>query len=252
LGENIGGLGFDFDIAIHLGAGAYICGEESALIESLEGKPGIPRVRPPYPVTHGYLDAPTVVDNPETFVAGAHIALNGGPWFAAHGTHESTGTKLLSISGDCERPGVYEIPFGTRVREILAECGAKDVLGVQVGGPAGTFICDRELDRRISFEDLPTGGSFMVFDSRRDVLEIVRNFLHFFAHESCGFCTPCREGTGLLAEMIDRLCNAQKVDVVEMKKIGEMMKQASHCGLGQTAANPLLSTLERYSEVYAR
>lgn len=250
LGKKILGQEFDFDIGIHLGAGAYICGEESALIESLEGKRGIPRSRPPYPVTRGYLDAPTVVDNPETFVAAAHIILKGGDWFAAQGTKQSKGTKILSISGDCEQRGIYEYPFGTKVQDILDDCRAHDVLGVQIGGPAGSFISNRELDRRISFEDLSTGGSFMVFNQSRDVLEIVRNFTHFFAHESCGFCTPCRVGTSVLAEQLDKLCSGQKVEVSELKKIGELMKQTSHCGLGQTAANPILSTLTRYPELY--
>lgn len=244
--------GFDFDIRIHLGAGAYICGEESALIESLEGKRGHPRNRPPYPVTSGYLGHPTVVNNVETFQAAARIAAYGGDWFAALGTGQSRGTKILSISGDCAQPGIYEIPFGTSVREIIALAGAHDVMGVQVGGPSGTFIGADELDRRIAFEDLATGGSFMIFDSTRDVLEIVRNFTRFFAHESCGFCTPCRVGTSLLRNQFQKICEGHGTpkDLVELTEIARLVQGNSHCGLGQTAANPLLSTLERFPDLY--
>lgn len=253
LGQAIlGQAGFDFDIRIHLGAGAYICGEESALIESLEGKRGNPRNRPPYPVTHGYLGQPTVVNNVETFAAAARIALNGGAWFAAEGTGKSTGTKVLSISGDCVRPGIYEYPFGTTIAEILQDCGAEETLGVQIGGPSGTFISEEEFDRKLAFEDLATGGSFIAFNRSRDVLEITRNFTQFFAHESCGFCTPCRVGTSLLRNMLDKICEGHGTphDLVELTHMAKLVKTTSHCGLGQTAANPILSTLERYPELY--
>jgi [NiFe] hydrogenase diaphorase moiety large subunit len=253
LGKNIlGREGFDFDIKIHLGAGAYICGEESALIESLEGKRGNPRNRPPYPVTHGYLGHPTVVNNVETFAAAARIALHGGAWFAAQGTAKSKGTKILSISGDCARPGIYEYPFGTSIAEILADCGATDAFGAQVGGPSGTFIASREFDRKLAFEDLATGGSFMVFGQGRNVLDIARNFTHFFAHESCGFCTPCRVGTSLLRNTLDKICagHGTPYDLVELTRLAKLVKSTSHCGLGQTAANPILSTLERYPDLY--
>jgi [NiFe] hydrogenase diaphorase moiety large subunit len=243
---------FDFDIEIHLGAGAYICGEESALIESLEGKRGIPRNRPPYPVTHGYLGKPTVVNNVETFVAAAQIALRGGSWFAAHGTEKSKGSKILSICGDCERPGIYEYAFGTTIAQVLQDCGARDTLGVQVGGPSGTFIAEHEFNRKLAFEDLATGGSFMVFNRTRDVLEVARNFTHFFAHESCGFCTPCRVGTSLLRNELDKICagHGTAADLVELTSLCNLVKTTSHCGLGQTAANPVLGTLERYPELY--
>ncbi|MCU0734607.1 MAG: NAD(P)H-dependent oxidoreductase subunit E [Methylotetracoccus sp.] len=253
LGSNIlGEPGFDFDIEVRIGAGAYICGEESALIESLEGKRGVPRNRPPYPVTHGYRNKPTVVNNVETFAAAALIGLKGGAWFADVGTEKSKGTKILSISGDCAKPGIYEYPFGTSIRKILDDCGATNTLGLQIGGPSGIFISDREFDRVLGFEDLPTGGSFMIFDRTRDILEIVRNFTHFFAHESCGFCTPCRVGTSLLRNQLDKLCagHGAKGDLVELTHISKLVKNTSHCGLGQTAANPILSTLERYPELY--
>ncbi|MGR9088048.1 MAG: NAD(P)H-dependent oxidoreductase subunit E [Gammaproteobacteria bacterium] len=252
LGHGILGREFDFDIEIRLGAGAYICGEESALIESLEGKSGIPRNRPPYPVTRGYLGKPTVVNNVETFYAAAAISVYGGDWFAATGTAKSKGTKILSISGDCAGPGIYEYPFGTSMHTILQDCGASDVLGVQVGGPSGTFVSNREFDRKLGFEDLATGGSFIVFDNRRDILAIAHNFTHFFAHESCGFCTPCRVGTSLLKKQLDKIVDGygSAGDVVALEEICRLIQTNSHCGLGQTAANPVLTTLERYPELY--
>ncbi|MGZ8225788.1 MAG: NAD(P)H-dependent oxidoreductase subunit E [Methylococcaceae bacterium] len=252
LGGNILGQAIDFDIEICLGAGAYICGEESALIESLEGKMGIPRNRPPYPVTQGYLGKPTVVNNVETFMAAAGIAVNGGEWFAKIGTVKSQGTKILSICGDCSRPGIYEYPFGTTIQTILDDCGANDVFGVQIGGPSGTFISNQELERKLAFEDLATGGSFIVFNNTRNILDIVRNFTHFFAHESCGFCTPCRVGTSLLKQQLDKIIDSHGSagDVVALEELCQLVKNYSHCGLGQTAANPVLSTLQRYPELY--
>ncbi|MFI3186143.1 MAG: NAD(P)H-dependent oxidoreductase subunit E [Methylococcaceae bacterium] len=252
LGNNILDTNLNFDIEICLGAGAYICGEESALIESLEGKAGIPRNRPPYPVTQGYLGKPTVVNNVETFLAATGIAVNGGEWFASIGTEKSKGTKILSICGDCARPGIYEYPFGVNVQTILNDCGAVDVLGVQIGGPSGTFITNQELDRKLAFEDLATGGSFIIFNSSRDILDMVQNFTHFFAHESCGFCTPCRVGTSLLRKQLDKIVggHGSAGDIVELEATCQLIKNHSHCGLGQTAANPILSTLERYPEMY--
>ena len=252
LGNNILKEGLNFDIEICLGAGAYICGEESALIESLEGKMGIPRNRPPYPVTQGYLGKPTVVNNVETFMAAASIAVNGGDWFASVGTEKSKGTKILSICGDCSRPGIYEYPFGTSIQSVLNDCGASDVLGVQVGGPSGTFISDQEFDRKLAFEDLATGGSFIVFNNNRNILDIVNNFTHFFAHESCGFCTPCRVGTALLKKQLDKIIegHGSAGDVAALEELCQLIKNHSHCGLGQTAANPVLTTLQRYPELY--
>lgn len=252
LGVGCLGKGSDFDIDIRLGAGAYICGEESALIESLEGKPGIPRNRPPYPVTHGYLGKPTVVNNVETFLAAAAITVNGADWFANVGTDKSKGSKILSICGDCAHPGIYEYPFGTAIRTVLNDCGATNVSGVQVGGPSGTYISESEFDRKLAFEDLATGGSFIVFNDQRHVLDVVHNFTHFFAHESCGFCTPCRVGTSLLKKQIDKIIDGHGSagDVVALEELCQLVKNYSHCGLGQTAANPILTTLERYADLY--
>jgi len=252
LGQNILQQGLNFDIEIRLGAGAYICGEESALIESLEGKRGIPRNRPPYPVVSGYLNQPTVVNNVETFLAAAKIALTGGAEFAALGTEESSGTKILSICGDCTHPGIYEVPFGVTVREVLELCGADEILGVQVGGPSGTFISNQELDRKIAFEDLSTGGSFIIFNQTRNIFEIAKNFTHFFAHESCGFCTPCRVGTALLKKQFDKIVDGHgsSGDVKALEELCDLVTQYSHCGLGQTAANPIIHTLKRFPELY--
>lgn len=252
LGHNILNKGLNFEIEIRLGAGAYICGEESALIESLEGKRGIPRNRPPYPVSQGYLNKPTVVNNVETFLAAAKIAFEGGQWFANVGTQQSSGTKILSISGDCAKPGIYEYPFGTRIADILTDCGADNVFGIQVGGPSGTFINELELDRVIAFEDLATGGSFIIFNHSRHMLDMVKNFTHFFAHESCGFCTPCRVGTALLQKQLDKIIDehGSAGDVAALEELCQLVKNNSHCGLGQTAANPILSTLQRYPELY--
>lgn len=253
LGTDIlGKQGFNFDIEIHMGAGAYICGEESSLIESLEGKRGIPRIRPPFPVTHGYLNKPTVVNNVETFMAAALIAVHGSNWFRSVGTEESSGTKLLSISGDCERPGIYEYPFGASMQHILQDCGATDAQAVQVAGAAGATLPAAEFNRCIAFEDVATGGSFMVFNQHRDMLDMVRNFAHFFVHESCGFCTPCRVGCSLMKDLVDKVYtgHAGQYDLDEMHKIGELMLKSSHCGLGTTAPNPMLDTLNKFPQIY--
>ena len=255
LGKDIlGRKGFDFDIEIHMGAGAYICGEESAMIESMEGKRGIPRDRPPYPVTHGYKGQPSVVNNVETFVAAARIAVFGADWFRSAGTEQSSGTKLLSISGDCARPGIYEYPYGVSIRQILEDCGAEDTQAVQVSGAAGFTIPPQEFYRTIAFEDVPTGGSFMIFNQQRDLLEMVQNFNLFFCHESCGFCTPCRIGGTLMKDLLNKVIvgHATAYDLNEMKKIGLLMKKTAHCGLGTTAPNPILDTMEKFPGIYSK
>ncbi|MDR2240050.1 MAG: NAD(P)H-dependent oxidoreductase subunit E [Zoogloeaceae bacterium] len=255
LGESIlGEAGFDFDIEIHLGAGAYICGEESALIESLEGKPGKPRNRPPFPDRRGYRDQPTVLNNVETFACAAKIAEQGGAWFAAIGTPQSTGSKLMSVSGDCRRPGVYEYPFGVTARQVLIDCGAENAYAVQVSGPSGMCISFREFDRRLCFEDLASAGAFMVFSRQRDMFEVARNFTHFFAHESCGFCTPCRVGTSLLRNIMDKLAagKGSVYDMNEMQRIMHILRGMAHCGLGHTAANPVVQTMEKFPDAYEK
>jgi [NiFe] hydrogenase diaphorase moiety large subunit len=248
----LGREGFNFDIAIHMGAGAYVCGEESSLIESLEGKRGTPRIRPPFPVEHGYLGQPTIVNNVETFCAAEHIALQGGAWWASIGTPKSTGTKIHSVSGDCECPGLYEYPFGTRVGRILEDCGARDTQAVQVGGPSGVCLSAFEFGRRIAFEDVPTAGAFMVFDRSRDMFEVARGFAHFFAHESCGFCTPCRVGTALVVKRMDKLAegHGSRHDIDVLFELDKLMHTATHCGLGATACNPLRDTILKFRPAY--
>ena len=253
LGLDILGIpGADFDIEIHVGAGAYVCGEESALIESLEGKRGTPRNRPPFPVTNGYLDQPTIVNNVETFAAAAMIALNGGAWYAGIGTQQSAGTKILSVSGDCERPGIYEYPFGVSLRQVLADCGATDTQAVQVSGPSGICVAADEFDRIIGFEDIPTAGAFTVFNQSRDMFQVARNYVHFFQHESCGFCTPCRVGTSLLRNLMDKLHKGagSPYDFAEIEKLNQLLQSMSHCGLGHTACNPVLDTIAKFRPYY--
>ncbi len=255
LGNGICGQpGFDFDIRIHVGAGSYVCGEESALIESLEGKRGVPRNRPPYPVTHGYRQQPTIVNNVETLCAAALVAIHGGDWYRGIGTLKSSGTKLLAVSGDVARPGIYEYPFGVPVRQVLADCGAVDTQAVQISGPSGFCIDAHEFDRRIAFEDLPTAGAFTVFDGRRDMFQVARNYAHFFAHESCGFCTPCRVGTSMLVAAMDKIeaGYGTQADLDEMNRLNKVLLMSAHCGLGHTACNPILDTLQRFRPAYAR
>ncbi len=254
LGRNIlGREGFDFDIRIQMGAGAYVCGEESALIESMEGKRGEPRNRPPFPVQAGYHGKPTAVNNVETLCCVAQILDKGSEWFKSMGTNESAGTKLLSIAGDCENPGVYEIEYGMSVMKMLEMVGVKDVQAVQVGGPSGVCINPSQFDRRICFEDLPTGGSMIIIGKERDLIkEIVLNFMDFFIEESCSSCAPCRSLTVIINNMVGKLLRGKgtKADIDNLLVYGIMMKQANRCGLGQTASNPIVSTIENFRELY--
>ena len=255
LGWDIGGQpGFHFDIEIHLGAGAYVCGEESALIESLEGKRGVVRKRPPYPVVSGYQGKPTVVNNVETFLAAAQIIEWGSHWFRGEGTPQSTGSKILSVSGDVARPGIYEYPFGTPVTRVLEDCGGTGARAVQVSGAAGVTLSPAEFSRTLSFEDLPTAGSFMVLGPDRDLMDMTRNFARFFAHESCGFCTPCRVGNRLLEALVEKVAagKASAYDLEEMRQIGNLMRQASYCGLGTTAANHVRDILDKFPDTFQR
>lgn len=248
LGPAALGLGEGFDIAIHMGAGAYICGEESALIESLEGKRGQARVRPPFPVKRGYVQKPTVVNNVQTFIQAAQIALRGGAWFAAQGTEQSPGSVLLSVSGDVARRGIYEYPFGVTLGEVLADCGAGAIRAVQIGGPSGHLVGPDEFGRRIAFEDLATTGSLIAFDDSRDLVAVVQNFIRFFEHESCGFCTPCRVGTTMLRRLVDRVMagDATEGDLAEIEATSRVTRSLSHCGLGQCAPLSLLDALARF------
>ncbi len=255
LGRDIlGKAGFKFDIRIQLGAGAYVCGEETALLSSCEGKAGNPKTRPPFPAQKGYLDMPTVINNVETHCAAARIVENGPSWFASMGTKASSGTKVFSVSGDCSRPGVYEIPFGITVEELLSRVGATDTLAVQVGGASGRMIGPSEFGRQFCFDHLATGGSVMVFGPQRDVLAISHAFMEFFVEESCGYCTPCRVGTRILHERLGRFLSgkAELSDIDYLEKTSKTVKSASRCGLGQTAANPVLGTLQSFRQEYER
>lgn len=252
--EIFGRLGFSFDIRIQMGAGAYICGEETALIESLEGKRGQPRIKPPFPATAGYLGKPTCVNNVETLCCVARILEKGSAWFSSMGSRGTAGTKLLSISGDCRRPGIYEVPFGIAVRDVLLLCGATDVAAVQVGGPSGRMVPPAEFGRTICFDDLATGGAFIVFDQHRDLLEVASEFLRFFIHESCGYCTPCRVGNTLLKERLDRIRagRGERSDLAYLEELAVTIQTASRCGLGWTSPNPVLSTLRGFPGQYER
>jgi len=179
-------------------------------------------------VTHGYLGQPTVVNNVETFAAASHIAQRGSAWFRSAGTEASAGSKLLSVSGDCAAPGVYEYAFGVTIRQILHDCGTQHALAVQIGGPSGTLIDSTGFSRTLSFEDLASGGSFMVYGQGRDLMAIMTNFAQFFAHESCGFCTPCRVGTTLLKNSLDKIAagHGTHADVEEMQHMAQLLKTA--------------------------
>lgn len=253
LGEGIlGKKGFNFDIRIQLGAGSYVCGEETALISSCEGLRGDPKNRPPFPAQKGYLGCPTTVNNVETFCNVARILEKEPGWFTARGSAGSKGTKLLSISGDCPKPGVYEVPFGIKLDEVMGLCGAKYVGAVQVGGPSGQMVGPNDFHRPICYDHLATGGAIMVFDSSRNVIEIASKFLEFFIEESCGYCTPCRVGNVLLKERIDVILagKGQPSDLEYLNRLCRSIKSASRCGLGQTSPNPVASTLKNFPSQY--
>lgn len=254
LGDNISGInGFNFDIRIQFGAGAYVCGEESALIESAEGKRGEPRNRPPFPVQKGYLGKPTVINNVESLCTVVKVIEKGADWYKTLGTKDSTGSKLLCISGDCKNPGVYEIDWGMSVAEMLEMVGAENTQAVVVGGPSGKIIAQNEFNRKIAYEDLPTGGAMIVVGNQRDIIkDVVMNFIEFFIGESCGSCVPCRALTIALKHKLEKLLEGRGVekDLVELEHWGKLMKLLNRCGLGQTAANPILSTMENFREDY--
>ena len=227
-----------------------MCGEETALIESLEGFRGEPRNRPPFPVVAGLLNNPTVVNNVETLASVACIFAKGVDWFKSFGTDKSTGYKLFSISGDCERPGVYEFPLGITVAELLKEVGGDDAKAVQIGGASGVCVPARDFARRLAFEDIPTGGSVIVIGPQRDMLDVAENFLEFFVEETCGQCTPCRLGNAkmLKASSCSRRAPARRSTSPNVKALGATMQVASKCGLGQTSPSAFLSILENFGD----
>ena len=254
LGKDICGIeGFNFNIRLQLGAGAYVCGEETAMLNSLEGKRGEPRNKRFFPTERGYLQKPTVINNVETFCAAARIIQLGVDHYLQTGTPTSPGTKLLSVSGDCRLPGIYEIEWGTTVREILEKCEADRPHFIQVSGPSGECISMVEADRAIAMDDLVSEGSIMIFSRSRDILSILRNYNHFFKHESCGLCTPCRAGNFILEKKLDLFAAklAHPSDVEEVRSWGEIMKLTCRCGLGKTAPNALLMAQEKFPEYFA-
>ncbi len=243
---------FSFDIRIQMGAGAYVCGEETALLSSCEGLRGDPKNRPPFPAQKGLFGRPTVVNNVETLACVTKILEEGPATFCELGSPGSPGTKVLSISGDCRSPGVFEVPFGIQLSEVLALAGAEDALAVQVGGASGQMVGREEFGRTICYDDLATGGSIMVFGPDRNVLEIAESFLDFFIEESCGYCTPCRVGNVLLKERLHRINAGQgePADLDYLQELAQTVKTMSRCGLGQTAANPVLTTLKNFRATY--
>ncbi|MDQ7816076.1 MAG: NADH-ubiquinone oxidoreductase-F iron-sulfur binding region domain-containing protein [Melioribacteraceae bacterium] len=251
LGKNIlGKENFNFDITISLGSGAYVCGEETALIESLEGNRGEARNRPPYPVNTGYMGMPTVVNNVETLASIPHIISKGGEWYRKHGTDKSSGSKLFSVSGDCEKPGVYELPWGTTISELLHIVKAKNTKAVQVGGASGLCIPKSQFERALAYEDIATGGSIIIFNESRNMLHVLKNFMEFFVEESCGQCTPCRIGNVKLLEGVEMIEKGEyKFSYInQLKGLGKTMQIASKCGLGQSSSNSFISILENFKD----
>ena len=244
-----GYLGRDFDIEVQVGAGAYICGEESALINSLAGQRGIPRPKPPFPGERGLFDKPTVVNNVETFAAVTCIIQQGPAAFREQGSDTSPGTRVHSVSGDCPRPGLYELAQGTPLRRLLQLCGGEQAGCVQVGGPSGALLFPEQFDSTLDFDSPGRGGEIMVFDQTRSVADIAGNFTRFFRYESCGFCTPCRAGTVALEHLLKRLQQQPERRLQAMEDImelSELMAETSHCGLGKTAALPARNLISRW------
>ncbi len=263
LGKDIFGSGFDFDIEIRLGAGAFVCGEETALINSIEGLRGEPNKKPPFPSEKGYKDRPTSVNNVETFANIPPIILNGPEWFSSIGTENSKGTKVFALAGKINNIGLVEVPMGTTLREIIYDIGGgiidgKDFKAVQTGGPSGGVITKEHIDTPIDYESLKSIGSMMgsggmiVLDEDDDMVEISKFYLDFTQDESCGKCTPCRIGTKRMYEILDKLTSMEgdPEDLEILEDLAVNIKHSSLCGLGQSAPNPVLSTLDFFREEY--
>ena len=263
LGKDIFGSGFDFDMELRLGAGAFVCGEETALMTSIEGKRGEPRPRPPFPAVKGLYQKPTILNNVETYANIAQIILNGPEWFASMGTEKSKGTKVFALGGKINHTGLVEIPMGTTLREIVFEIGGgipngKKFKAAQTGGPSGGCIPEEHLDVPIDYDNLLAIGSMMgsggliVMDEDNCMVDVAKFFLEFTVDESCGKCTPCRIGTKRLLEMLDKITKGQGTMEMldEMEELCEFIKANSLCGLGQTAPNPVLSTLRYFRNEY--
>lgn len=263
LGENILETGFSFDIEVRMGAGAFVCGEETALIASIEGERGIPRVRPPYPAVRGLFGKPTLINNVETWGNIRHIILNGADWFRSIGTETSPGTKVFALSGKVKNTGLVEIPMGMTLRELIFDIGGgipngKAFKAVQTGGPSGGCIPEEYLDTPIDYESLKELGAIMgsggmiVMDEENCMVNIAKFFLEFTCEESCGQCVPCRAGLPRMLEILEGITsgNGTMEDLDRLKELGEMIIESSFCGLGKTAPNPVLSTLKYFKNEY--
>ena len=263
LGDDILGSGFDFDIEIRLGAGAFVCGEETALLASIEGERGTPRPRPPFPAVKGLWGMPTVINNVETWANIPMIILRGGEWFARIGTEGSKGTKVFALTGKINNSGLIEVPMGTTLREIIYDIGGgipkkKQFKAVQTGGPSGGVITAEHLDTPMDFDNLTKLGSMMgsggmiVMDEDDCIVDVTKFYLEFSVEESCGKCAPCRIGTRKMFDILERITSGKGAmeDIDRLEAIAVSMKKASLCGLGQTAANPVLSTLKYFREEY--
>ena len=243
----------DLEIEIREGAGAYICGEESALMNSIEGKRGESRFRPPFPPESGFFEKPTIINNVETLVNLPHIIQNGSEWYSALGTDESKGTKLFCVSGDVAKPGAYEMELGCDLKELVMNlAGAKEIKMIQVGGSTGAIIPSDMLSTPLAYETVLGSGAVMVFDQTRDVVDFVYRTIEFLNEESCGKCTPCREGTEVMVEILGRLANGEGVDgdIEVLEELSDTMKLSALCGLGQTAPVPVLDTLKYFRKDY--
>ncbi len=263
LGENIFDTDFSFDIEIRLGAGAFVCGEETALLESIEGKRGQPRVKPPYPAQSGLWGKPTLINNVETYANIAQIILNGAKWYSSIGTETSKGTKVFALGGNVNNIGLVEVPMGTTLREIIYDIGGgipngREFKAAQTGGPSGGCIPKEHLDTPIDYESLKQIGSMMgsggliVMDDTKCMVALAKFYLDFTVSESCGKCTPCRIGTKRMLEILERLCNGEgeELDLYKLEKLAANIQKSSVCGLGQTAPNPVVSTMKYFREEF--
>lgn len=263
LGNNIFNSGFNFNIDIRLGAGAFVCGEETALIASIEGYRGMPRLKPPFPAVRGLWGQPTNVNNVETLANIPVIYLKGADWFKSIGTKDSSGTKVFALGGKINNTGLVEVPMGTTLREVIFDIGGgipnkRKFKAVQTGGPSGGCITEKDLDTPIDFENLKNLGSMMgsggmiIMDEDNCMVDFARFYLDFTVDESCGKCTPCREGTKQMRDILNRICEGQGTmkDIDQLETLGRMIQETSLCGLGQTAPNPVLSTLKHFRDEY--
>lgn len=257
LGDNILDTGFNFDLEIRRGAGAYICGEETALFEAIEGNRGHPRSKPPYPTTQGLFGKPTAINNVETLAVIPDLVLNGGQWYSQWGTEDSVGVKLFCLSGHVNRPGVVEAPFGLTVREMIERFGGGfkgEPQAILIGGAAGGFLHPDKLDTPLSNKalkplDVPIGsGVIMAFNKTVDLWEVLKGLAHFFVHETCGRCVPCRVGTTQIHAILENITSGRGTqdDLKTLNNLGRMIRESSVCGLGMSAANPVLTVLDHF------